>query len=215
MNINLYLIRHTQSCGNILKNENKPVNRDYKITKLGNKQSEISGEYLENYLKKKEINIDKVFVSNKLRTNQTYDIHRHYIYKFLNNKFKKTIDLKKTNIHNLKVNKNIKRVLNSPKYDINQFINYIIEYVKFNLEEDNLVNFLFYTHKGFINDFYTYTNKELKYPINNNNIYKVSLLLGNNFELLKADIKLIKDFSVIFSKLKSIKEDEKICKLAL
>ena len=154
MNINLYLIRHTQSCGNILKNENKPVNRDYKITKLGNKQSEISGKYLENYLKKKEINIDKVFVSNKLRTNQTYDIHRHYIYKFLNNKFKKTIDLKKTNIHNLKVNKNIKRVLNSPKYDINQFINYIIEYVKFNLEEDNLVNFLFYTHKGFINDFF-------------------------------------------------------------
>ena len=48
---------------------------------------------------------------------------------------------------------------------------------------------------------------------NSNNV--IFLLLGNNFELLKADIKLIKDFSVIFSKLKSIKEDEKICKLAL
>lgn len=214
MNINLYLIRHTQSCGNIFTKESKPINKDYKITKLGNKQSQISGEYLEDFLKKKEINIDKVFVSNKLRTNQTYDIHKPYIYQFLNNKFKKTIDLKKTNIHNLKVNKNIQRVLNSPKYNINHFINYIIEYVKFNLE-NNTVNLLFYTHKRFINDFYTYCNKETKYPINNNNIYKVSLLLGNNFELLKVDIKLIKDFSVIYSKLKSIKDDEKICKLGL
>ena len=214
MNINLYLIRHTQSCGNLFVKESRSINKDYKITKLGNKQSQISGEYLEKYLKKKEINIDKIFVSNKLRTNQTYEIHRPYIYPFLNNKLKKTINLTKSNMNNLKIEKNIKRVLNTPKYDINHFINFIIEYVKFNLE-NNLVNLLFYTHKGFINDFYTYCNKETKYPINNNNIYKVSLLLGNNFELLKVDIKLIKDFSVIFSKLEKIKEDEKICKLAL
>ena len=214
MNINIYLIRHTQSCGNIFTKGSKPINKDYKITKLGNKQSQISGEYLEKFLKKKEINIEKVFVSNKLRTNQTYEIHKSFLYPYLNNKFKKILDLEKINNDSIKIDKRIKKLLNIPKYNIKNFINYIIEYVKFNLE-DNLVNLLFYTHKRFINDFYIYCNKETKYPINNNSIYKVSLLLGNNFELLNVDIKLIKDFSVAFSKLKLIKEDEKICKLAL
>jgi len=213
MNINLYLIRHTQSCGNLFVKESRPVNKDYKITKLGHKQSQISGEYLEKFLKKKEINIDKVFVSNKLRTNQTYEIHRPFIYPFLISKLKKTIRLEKSNMNNLKIDKNIKKVLNVSKYDINNFINFIIEWVKLDSDE-NLVNFLFYTHKGFIGDFYTYCKKVNKYPISNNNIYKVSLSLGNNFELLKVDIKLIKDFSVIFSKLSPIKNDENICNLS-
>jgi broad specificity phosphatase PhoE len=197
MNINLYLIRHSQSYGNLCPKDKRPKDDNFSITEKGIIQANISGKFLENYFTKNKINIDKVLVSNKLRTLQTYKIQKKFLNYNMKNKRIKIIKLPKNNI-------NIKR-----KYNIEDFINFINQYSN----KNKFNTLLFYTHKGFIRDFYTFLNSKLEKNIDNNNIYKISLKFNQSNELIKKNINLIKDFSYTFSKIKPTIKDNKTCDL--
>lgn len=203
MNINLYLIRHSQSYGNLCPKDKRPKDDNFSITEKGIMQANISGKFLENYFTKNKINIDKVLVSNKLRTLQTYKIQKKFLNYNMKNKRIKIIKLSKNNI-------NITRKkMNVMKYNIEDFINFINQYSN----KNKFNNLLFYTHKGFIMDFYTFLNLKLEKNIDNNNIYKITLKFNQSNELIKTNINLIKDFSYAFSKIKPTIKDNKICDL--
>jgi phosphohistidine phosphatase SixA len=187
--INLYLIRHTNSCGNVLsltnfkylKNEKKV---DHTLSKIGVKQAQISGEFLSNFLSKNKIEIDKVIVSSRKRTSDTFYIHKDFIKKNLLNKNKKQIKLK--------------RYLNPIlyKYDIDNFFGII----KNMISNNNYKNLLFYTHKGFIREMFNYVNTNNNSKIENNNIYKLTIKLDEKLNIIKIKINLIKDFTKLFDK---------------
>ena len=203
MNINLYLIRHSQSYGNLCPKDKRPKDDNFSITEKGIQQANISGKFLENYFTKNKINIDKVFVSSKLRTLQTYKIQKNYIINNMKNKRIKIIKLSKNNIKNSR-KKNL-----IMKYNIEDFINFINQFSN----KNKFNNLLFYTHKGFITDFYTFLNTKLEKNIDNNNIYKISLKFNQYNQLINFNIKLIKDFSYTFSKIKPTIKDNKTCDL--
>lgn len=232
MKINLFLIRHANSCSNLIKAKGGNVdyiyyksnqeNNKINISELGKHESLIASKYYNKYFNENNIKINMLLHTARLRTSQTLNIVKNNLdtnnLELLKKPRKKNINLIDIIPDNKKsqLNISLRNTLNIFKYDIDNFYHIICEtineYSKNNkLEDVKELNIIFFTHKGFINDLHLNVNKTSEIS-ENNNLYLQKIYLnnlGSNTYNIKRKSKISKiiNFNNIFSKIRKNEND--------
>ena len=239
MKINLFFIRHANSCANIIKSNSNNLdyiyfkstkeNNKIKISELGKYETNIASKDYNNYLKENKLKINMLLHTARLRTVQTLNIVKDNLetnknLNLLKKPTKKNIDLVDIipNNKNSQLSISLRNTLNIYKYDIDNFYHMICEtineYSKVNkLNNFKELNIIFFTHKGFINDLHLNINKKSEIS-ENNNLYLQKIYLnnlGNHTYNIKRKSKISKilNFNNIFSKVR--KNEDNLVKKSL
>ena len=232
MKINLFFIRHANSCANLIKSNSNNLdyiyyksikeNNKINISELGKYESLIASKYYNKYINDNNMKINMLLHTARLRTSQTLNIVKNNLdannLKLLKKPSKRNIDLVDIIPDNKKsqLNISLRNTLNIFKYDIDNFYHTVCdiinEYSKNNkLDNFKELNIVFFTHNGFINDLYLSINKKSEIS-ENNNLYLQKIYLnnlGSNTYNIKRKSKISKiiNFNNIFSKVRKNEND--------